>query len=66
MLIIKTSIQGNINSMELNITEEQLTRWQNGELIQDVMPHLTPEQREFLITGMSIEEQNNFFKEENP
>jgi hypothetical protein len=42
--------------MELNITEEQLAAWRDGMLIQTAMPQLTPDEREFLMTGISKEE----------
>jgi hypothetical protein len=43
---------GKSRTMDLPVTEEQLKRWQAGELAQFVFPHLTPDQREFLITGL--------------
>ena len=46
-------------TMDLPITEEQIERWQSGEFIQKVMPELTPMQREFLISGISDEEDWN-------
>jgi hypothetical protein len=33
-----------------------------GELIQNVMPHLTSSEREFLISGMSLDEQAGVFQ----
>jgi len=42
--------------MELPITNEQLNRWEQGELIQNVFPDLTPDQREFIMTGITGEE----------
>ena len=44
--------------------QEQLDRWRGGELIQRVMPHLTPEEREFLISGSSSEEWDEMWEEE--
>jgi hypothetical protein len=44
------------HTLNLNITEEQLNRWENGELIQDVMPNLSAAEREFLISGVTDEE----------
>tara|TARA_Y100000296_G_scaffold80088_1_gene104977 strand:- start:1628 stop:1996 length:369 start_codon:yes stop_codon:yes gene_type:complete len=35
----------------MDVTQKQLDKWQNGELIQRVFPHLTISQREFLMTG---------------
>lgn len=42
--------QGHV--MEIPVTEEQLRRWEAGELIQNAMPSLTPGQREFIKTGL--------------
>lgn len=54
---------GTTNSMELDVTPEQLSNWQNGTLIQDAMPQLAPEEREFLITGFLPEEQADIFND---
>jgi len=52
--------------MDLPITQEQLDRWHNGQgLIQEVFPHLSKEQREFLMTGATQEEWDNEFGEED-
>ena len=57
MLITKQSVMtGEKNTMLLHVTNEQIDRWQNGELIQNVFPHLTPSEREFLISGVTPEE----------
>ncbi len=42
---------GTASTMDLPITEGQIRAWQGGELIQDVMPTLSPDEREFLKTG---------------
>ncbi len=39
------------NTMDLDITIEQLELWQKGDLIQNVMPNLTADEGEFLMTG---------------
>lgn len=45
------------NTQDLPITEQQLRDWLDGsQLIQQVMPHLTTEQREFLMSGATQEE----------
>ena len=66
MKITKTStLTGNTNTMELDITEEQMFNWQHkGMLIQLAMPHLKPEEREFLISGTTPEDWNELFPEE--
>lgn len=49
--------------MDLDITNEQLQRWKDGELIQNVMPNLTPAEREFLITGYTQDDWDVMFGE---
>lgn len=49
-------LSGQTSVMELPITPEQLRRWEQGEFVQDVFPHLTADQREFLMTGITPEE----------
>ena len=63
MLIIRTSpFSGKTNSMEIKVTLEQLSSWQvDGVLIQNAMPHLTPDEREFIKTGITPEEWDSAF-----
>ena len=62
MLITKTSpFSGNTNVMEIDVTQEQLSSWKSGTLIQDAMPHLTPDEREFIMTGITPEEWDSAF-----
>ena len=57
MLLERTSMISNkTTTMELPITAGQLNRWEQGELIQNVFPDLTPDQREFIMTGITAEE----------
>ena len=49
MQITRTSmISGNTNTMELNVTQEQLTAWESGVNIQVAMPQLNADEREFV------------------
>ena len=65
MLITRKSlISGNINTMSLPITEEQYTAWEQGTLVQVAMPHLTPDEREFAMSGITPEEWAETFGEE--
>lgn len=52
---------GKTHTFELNVTSEQIFRWQGGELIQNVFSHLTPDEREFLKTGITPDEWNDAF-----
>ena len=63
MLITKTSpFSGNTNVMEIDVTLEQLSSWQvDGVLIQNAMPHLTPDEREVIKTGITPEEWDSAF-----
>lgn len=65
MLITRKSlISGNTNTMSLPITEEQYTAWEQGTLVQDAMPHLTPDEREFVMSGITPTEWAETFGEE--
>ena len=57
MQITKTSmISGIKRTLELDITPEQIDRYQNGALLQDAFPNLSKADREFLKTGITDEE----------
>jgi hypothetical protein len=61
----KSTFSGIEHTMNLPITQEQIDRWQSGnEVIQHVFPHLTPTQREFLMTGATQEEWDATFKDD--
>lgn len=47
-------------TMDLNVTQEQLDQYESGMLAQDVFSHLTPSEREFIMTGITDEEWNQF------
>jgi hypothetical protein len=69
MLITKTSnISGQENTLDLDITQDQLDRVNNRfnttELIQNIVPNLTPGEREFLITGITEQEWDELYGEE--
>mgnify|MGYP000244439156 CR=1 FL=1 len=48
-----------INTMEINVTQDQINSWEDGELIQNAMPDLEPAEREFIVFH---EKRNNFIK----
>ena len=69
MIVIKRSpLSGKINSIDLDITQDQLDRIDNRynttELIQDIVPHLTPGEREFLMTGITENEWDEIHDED--
>jgi len=58
-------ITGKINIMDLDVLTEQIVRWKKGELIQDVFPELTADEREFIMTGITPEDWNEMVGEAN-
>ena len=56
-LIRQSLFSGKIHAMELPVSARDLNAYHEGTAnIQDVFPHLTPEQREFIISGITPEE----------
>ena len=54
---------GKVRELELNVTQEQIDRWQNGELIQNAMPQLSRDECEFLISGLLPDEWERWVSE---
>jgi hypothetical protein len=64
MQITRTSIlTAKTRTMNIAVTQEQLDAWHSGKLIQDVMPHLSEDEREFIMTGITAEEWDMAFSE---
>ena len=62
MKITRTSrLTGKTSVMYLDITKEQLFSWVDGMLIQEAMPNLTPDEREFVMTGITPDEWDEAF-----
>jgi hypothetical protein len=61
MLITRTSVFGVTRSKELNVTPEQITRWEQGELAQNVFTQLNADEREFIISGNTTEDWERLF-----
>lgn len=62
MKITKTSIVSGLkHTREINITEQQLDQMNRGKHIQWLCPNLSPEDREFLISGITPEERTELF-----
>jgi len=57
IVTVEHMLTGETVSKELDVTQEQLDRYRQGrELIQNVFPHLSPADREFIKTGITQEE----------
>jgi hypothetical protein len=62
-----SSLTGIEHTLNINITEDELLRVENRynskELIQNIVPNLTMDEREFLMTGITNEEWIRVFGE---
>lgn len=60
---------GKVNEMEINTTPEKLQQWMKFEygerpFIQDFFPELTDDEREFILSGMTPQEWEDFCKDD--
>lgn len=58
----KSILSGVEHTMDIPVTLNQLQEWENGALIQDVMSNLTASEREFIKTGITDAEWEEFFE----
>lgn len=67
MLITRTSMfTGKTHTININCTEKQLkSYYEDGLLIQDAFPNLSASAREFIKTGVTEEEWNETFGNED-
>ena len=64
MKITKVSMLSNIErSIDLDVTAEEIKAWKSGMLIQDAMPRLTTDEREFMMTGITAEEWEKHYEQ---
>lgn len=65
MQITRTSPHSGITrTLDLPITDQQLAAFNSGALVQQAFPDLNMNQREFILTGITQEEWDEMFKEE--
>lgn len=65
MTIAKESaISGKVSEITILADPKDIERWNRGELIQNALPYLTIDEREFLMTGITPEEWEETFKDE--
>jgi hypothetical protein len=66
MIVTKQSIvSGKVYQMELDVTQQQLNDFANGRLglAQEAFPHLSIDEREFIISGIHPAEWKQLFGE---
>ena len=57
----KSPITGITRTQEIDVTIDQILAWEMGELLQNAMPHLSADDREFVKTGITGEEWDQLF-----
>jgi hypothetical protein len=60
----RSMITGVERTLEIDVTQEQLDAWSNGAFIQDAMPNLSADDREFILSGITKAEWDEAFSEE--
>ncbi len=57
-------VTGITNTIFIDVNIDQVLQWQHGALIQDVMPELSPDEREFIMSGITPTEWDQLFADE--
>jgi hypothetical protein len=57
------SFSGEVKRQYIAVTQDQLDDWLSGVLIQNAMPHLTADEREFIMTGITPDVWKELFAE---
>lgn len=64
-ILKKSNMTGVEHKRDIPVTLEQLEAWQGGMLIQEAMPNLSADDREFLMSGITPEEWDELFKDDD-
>jgi|10_taG_2_1085330.scaffolds.fasta_scaffold31042_4 hypothetical protein len=64
----RSSLTGIVSEMNIDVNQDVYTFWELSPVqtrphVQDAFPLLTPDEREFLLTGITPEEWNGLFSE---
>ncbi len=51
-----SSLTGITNTRNINVSKFAMREWRGGALIQDAMPNISADEREFIMTGITPEE----------
>jgi hypothetical protein len=62
MKITRTNpFNGEINTIDIDVTDEQVQAYMDGALIQNAFPQLTAGEREFIKTGITEDAWDEMF-----
>lgn len=68
-ITMRSQLSGIEHTMDIQVTESELNRIRNRfntrELIQNIVPNLSMDEREFLLSGITPTEWNNTFGNPN-
>ena len=57
----KSAFTNNVHTMDINVTHEDFEKLESGWLIQSAMPHISADEREFIMTGITPQEWEDAF-----
>jgi len=58
----KSMISGTVSEMDIDVTPTQIDAWYwQGELIQNAMPNISAQEREFIRSGITPTEWDEIF-----
>jgi hypothetical protein len=57
-------LSGETKRQDILVTQEQLDAWRSGALIQNAMPNLSADEREFIMTGITPDVWEELFAED--
>ena len=57
----KSPLTGRVNTMEISMEPADFQSWRSGELIQNALPYLSSDEREFIKTGIYANEWTDMF-----
>ena len=61
----RSPLTGHMSQLSISFRPEDMILWDKGGTnIQDALPYLSPEEREFLLSGITPEEWKFFFSDE--
>lgn len=60
-----SSLTGITHTKDIDVIQEQIDKWKAGMHIQNAMPNLSSEDREFIMSGITPEEWRAHFPEED-
>lgn len=60
----KSQVSGEVRTLDIPCTQEQYDAYMAGKYIQVAMPNISPDEREFIISGVTLEEWNDLFPPE--